>query len=85
MPDKELVKKFYTHRLDTLLSISDAKQALHARTEIDPQFSINWNTVCGWSEASRYDHETSETQARDMLAAVADPQYGVLPWLKTVW
>lgn len=85
VPDRDLVRRFYTHQLDGLLNISDAKAALHARAQDDPQFSINWNTVCGWSEASRYDHTTSEAQARDMLAAVADPQSGVLPWLKTVW
>lgn len=85
VPDRALINRFYTHQLDGLLNISDAKAALHSRTEVDPQFSINWNTVCGWSEASRYDCTTSEAQARDMLAAVADPQYGVLPWLKKVW
>lgn len=85
VPDKTIVNAFYTHRLDQLLNISGTKIALDAQAAADPRFQVNWNAVCDWKEASRYDHSTTEARARDMLAAVADPSSGVLPWLKTQW
>ena len=85
VPDKAVVDKFYTHRLDQLLSISGAKAGLEAKAAADSVFQVNWNTVRDWTEAARYDHSTTENKARDMLVAVADPTSGVLPWLKTQW
>ena len=85
VPDKTVVNDFYTHRLDKLLGISGIKAALETRAEAGPDFQVNWNTVRDWSETSRYDHSTTEAKARDMLVAVADPNNGVLPWLKTQW
>lgn len=72
-------------RLDSLLNISGTKLAHATQAETNPQFRVNWNAVRDWSEASRYDSSTTETKARDMLVAVTDPTFGVLPWLKTQW
>jgi hypothetical protein len=85
VPDKKIVNDFYTHRLGQLLNISGARSALESRAADDPPFQVNWNTVCDWEETSRYDHSTTETEARDMLLAVTDPSSGVLTWLKTQW
>ncbi len=84
-PDRTIVNNFYTHQLDRLLDISGAKAVHQARAAGDPQFQVNWNVVHDWNESSRYDHSTTETKARDMLAAVTDPSSGVLTWLKTQW
>lgn len=85
VPDKTVVTDFYTHRLDKLLGISGVKAELETRAAAEPGFQVNWNTVRDWSEASRYDHSTTEAKARDMLIAVADPNTGVLSWLKAQW
>jgi hypothetical protein len=85
VPDKSLVNDFYTHRLDKLLHISRLTQAHEARVAADPRFKHNWNTVRDWTEASRYDHLTTETKARSMHVAVTDPTNGILPWLSTQW
>jgi hypothetical protein len=85
LPDKKVVNDFYTHRLDMLLGLSGVKAALDAKMTADPAFSVNWRTVCDWNESSRYDRSTSEAKARDMYAAVADPQAGELSWLRTQW
>src|SRR5262245_41481528 len=84
-PEKRVVNDFYTHRLDTLLSISGVKAALEARAAADPAFQINWNTAKDWEETTRYDHTIPEVKARDLYAAVTDPNAGVLTWLKTQW
>jgi hypothetical protein len=83
VPDKTVVNQFYTHRIDELLGISGVKDALQAKAAADKGFQANWNTVRDWTEASRYDHSTSEEKARDMLVAVSDAATGVLSWLKT--
>jgi hypothetical protein len=85
VPEKTVVIDFYTHRLDKLLGISGVKADLELRAGVDQTFHVNWNTVRDWSEASRYDHSTTEVKARDMLVAVTDPTTGVMPWLKTQW
>lgn len=85
VPDRRVVNDLYTHRLDTLLAISDLKAALESRANSEPAFQINWNTVRDWNETSRYDHSTSEAKAQDMLVAVSDQRTGVLSWLKTQW
>ncbi len=85
VPDKKAVNDFYTHDLERLLGISGAGPAFDLRAKADPAFLANWSAVCGWNEASRYNHLRTETEARDMFAAVSDPASGVLPWLKTLY
>lgn len=85
VPDKKVVNDFYTHALDKLLAVSGIKAALEDRARNEPAFEVNWSTVRDWDETSRYDHLTSDTKARDMRLAVADPTNGVLPWLRTQW
>lgn len=85
VPDRTIVTDFYTHKLDKLLNISGAKATLEARAAADPQFESSWHTVRDWSETARYDHSTTEAEAREMLLAVTDPLSGVLPWLRTLW
>jgi HEPN domain-containing protein len=85
VPDRKVVNDFYTHRLDQLLNISGVKDALEQRAAVDQEFQKNWNAVRDWSEASRYEHATTEAKARDMLIAVTDTASGVLTWLKTQW
>ncbi len=85
IPDRKLVTSFYTHRLDELVTISGVKSLLENRTQTDPSFQVNWNTIRDWSEASRYELGVSEARARDMFEAVTNPGSGILPWLKTQW
>lgn len=85
VPEKALVNDFYTHRMDKLLSISGVEAALDARMKADLSFRENWKIVRDWNEAARYAHTTKETLARGLLAAVVDPDYGVLSWVKTQW
>ncbi len=85
VPDKTIVRDFYTHRLDQLLNISGVKSALEAQAKKDQRFELNWNAIRDWNETSRYDHSTTEAMARDMLEAIVDPSSGVLSWLRTQW
>ena len=85
MPDKKLVNDFHTHRLDVLVGISGLKDLLEDRVRRDQRFRSNWETVGGWNEGARYNHVRTESEAREVLRAVTDPSFGVLPWLKTLY
>lgn len=76
---------FYQHHLVELLRLSGLKSALEAKAKGDAAFERNWNTVLGWKVDDRYDHTIPEVKARDLHAAVTDPNTGVLTWLKTQW
>ena len=85
VPDRTLVNSFYSHRLDQLLVLAGLKPALTARAGLEVSFSDAWDVVRGWNEGARYDHSTTEDEARKMRIAVVDATVGVLPWLKTYW
>ena len=50
----------------------------------DSVLNVNWNSVDDWSEDSCYEpHDRKE--AEDLLAAVSDPDHGVLACIKRFW
>jgi hypothetical protein len=48
------------------------------------EFELRWKIVLKWSEASRY-KDNSKEDARELIEAVENRRYGVLPWLKKHW
>jgi len=85
VPDRKFVNSFYTHRLEDLLAISGVKSQLATQSSMDPNFEVNWNTVLGWNETSRYELVITEAVARGMREAIMNSTSGILPWLKTQW
>jgi hypothetical protein len=85
VPEREVVRDFYTHRLDKLLQVSGVKPAFEERARKERAFQANWNTIRDWNEDSRYDHSTTKAKALDMRLAAADPTSGVLSWLRAQW
>ena len=85
VPEKDFVNDFYTHRFKSLAHISGCEAALVERCVGDAEFRKSWDTLLDWTEALRYNPSLTEADARRLLAAVSDPLYGVLPWLKTLW
>jgi len=83
-PNLQTVQKSYTHNLRNLLGLAGLESASDTRAVSNPSFARNWALVVAWSETSRYE-EHNRAEARDLLIAVADPQNGVLPWLRTLW
>lgn len=81
-PPASVANELYSHNLEQLLSRALLADALRADT--DGALKSNWALVRQWSEQSRYNFPT-QTAAAQLLAAVADPQHGVLPWLRRRW
>lgn len=83
VPEKDLVAKFYTHRLRDLLELAGLGAELERRQKTDGAFRYNWNVVSAWHETKRYDINMPEEDARAMYLAVSDEESGVLSLLRT--
>lgn len=84
IPSRKFVNDIHTHDLVSLISLAGLKQDLDQVGRDDDVFASNWNFVAGWKETARYETIDPFTANR-MLAAVGDPETGVLQWLKTHW
>ncbi len=84
-PDRRLINDSYSHDLEKLLNISGLKDEFRQASQANKALEVNWAIVKEWSSDSRYNMNTSETQAKDFYAAVAAARDGVLAWLKKRW
>jgi HEPN domain-containing protein len=82
--DKKYAEKCWTHDLEDLMEFAGLQSDLDLTTAADPAFERSWLDVKDWTETSRY-RQTSEADARKMVAAVTDPAKGVLPWIRVRW
>ena len=82
-PPKEAAK-YYVHDLSRLLEFAGLEDAFAQNGSLDPAFRANWGVVKDWSEEARY-QSAGEREAREILAAITDPDHGVLQWLRKNW
>ncbi|MGH9407274.1 MAG: HEPN domain-containing protein [Terriglobia bacterium] len=83
VPEKGFVDKFYRHDLNGLRDTAGLKPAFEALMKEDREFDRNWATVKDWTEASRYGFR-GDKEARDMIAAVSDPEQRSIPMYTTL-
>ena len=83
-PDRKLTNDSYTHDLTLLARTAGVTGLIAAEEKADAVFKENWFTVRDWGETARY-AQWSEQVARDLFDAVADPQHGVLTWIRNHW
>jgi hypothetical protein len=57
---------------------------LKERTPDGIEFVRCWETVSRWAVASRYEMKT-ESEAKDLFAAITNDPHGVLKWIQTYW
>ncbi|MGH9582817.1 MAG: HEPN domain-containing protein [Bryobacteraceae bacterium] len=74
----------YSHDLTRLLELADLSAAHKQEADTDSTFRQNWAIVKDWTEEARY-RSIAPGQAGRMLAAVGDPDHGVLRWLRRNW
>ena len=84
-PDRTTVNKRYTHDLNVLVELAELLGILEIRSDNDPVFRFNWQTVEDWSEQDRYEYGVTRQQAADLYDAVTDANHGVLTWLTNFW
>lgn len=84
-PSPQQVKDgYYTHVLTKLLKTAELERELDEAEQARPEFNVNWAVVLHWGEESRYELVELK-RARELYEAIADPNHGVLEWLRQHW
>jgi HEPN domain-containing protein len=83
-PTPNELRGIYTHRLLDLVKSADLAESLADRIRACRLFEGHWDIATQWSEESRY-LRWSTSDADRLLAAISDPQHGVLRWLREHW
>lgn len=83
-PKVKVVQEMYKHNPRELLGAAGLKEKLNEDAPQGSRLDLYWGTVFNWSEESRYERKTRR-EARELLAAITDPQHGVLAWLRQSW
>ena len=83
-PEKKAVDAAWTHELGKLLKVSGLEPDFNAEAEEDDLLYSNWQLVKEWTERTRYERR-GQREAEDLMAAVSDPDHGVLACIKRYW
>ena len=83
-PDLGRVRESYTHDLLRLVSVAGLEAQRRREELIEPRFADSWRTVRDWSEQARY-RQYDRSYAVALLAAITNPEYGVLQWVGRFW
>jgi hypothetical protein len=83
-PEKKRVDASYTHSLKELVRVANLEDLRRHLASTEPQFDENWGIVEAWSGQSRYATHPME-RARQLLDAIADPNHGVIKWIRRYW
>ena len=78
--ERQTVLDSHTHDLTKLLEPAGLK-VIHKAAMQQQEFANNWKTVTEWKTISRYESR-SQQKAEELLKAITDRKFGVLPWLK---
>jgi hypothetical protein len=85
--DRKFAEKCWTHNLDDLVDLlgltADVK-SVKGSPPTRPDVATRWEVVKDWKETSRY-ARIPEQKARGLFAAITDPAYGVLQWIRAYW
>lgn len=84
IPEKAFITQVYSHRFKELAGLAGLTAALKKKQGSDANFGANWALIAEWSPDSRYESK-DPTSAQALVAAIADPTSGVLPWIKIYW
>ena len=83
-PEKERVRKSYSHSARELLQVADLWAKLQEDTRARPNLGASWEAVYNWSEQSRYSFK-DRLEAETLLRAVTKKPDGVLVWTRQYW
>jgi HEPN domain-containing protein len=83
-PDKDRVNASHTHDLRKLVELAGLRDGLREAERAYPEFRANWIIVRDWLEGSRYERPP-QTEAENLVKALAERRHGVLQWLRQHW
>ena len=77
-----------THDFQKLIDIAGMRDELNKKLNesraAGGEFLANWEIVTNWKVTSRYESKT-ETEARQLFAAIIDKPHGVMKWIRSYW
>ena len=79
-PDKKRANESYVRDVRKLIVVAGLTSPL-AESLKESEFALRWETVIQWNEESRYSSHSPQ-EAFDLIEAVENLEYGILPWLK---
>ncbi len=82
--ERQFSNSAWTHDLESLLIVADLKATRDADAQANHALYTNWQHAKQWNEKSRYQQKTSG-EARRLFEAVADPNDGVMQWIRARW
>jgi hypothetical protein len=83
-PDKEFLLACYTHAIEKLVNVAGLTTDRDRDAPVRSVLAVNWNVVSDWTEGSRYVRKPA-AEAQALVQAIADPNNGVLQWIKARW
>ncbi len=83
-PHPKESQKAWSHNFANLIDASGLEEQFKAARQADSALDVKWKEVDDWSENSRY-APRGQKAAEDLLAAVSDPDHGVLACIKRFW
>jgi hypothetical protein len=83
-PHPKVVQNAWSHKAADLIRVAGLNEEVDNERRNDKELDVNWSIVEDWSEASRYDPHRQH-EAEDLLAAVDDPEHGVLECIRRHW
>lgn len=84
LPDLDRARGTYTHDFGILIKTALLTDEFGKMSRDSAATYKNWVIAKDWHPRSRYE-QTSESEARILLEAIADPAHGVLSWIKEFW
>ena len=78
-PEKQTVLDSHTHDFKKLLERAGLR-LIHNMAMDQAEFANYWKTVAEWNAASRYGNHSMQ-MAEELINAIANRRFGVLPWL----
>ena len=84
----ETVRAFKIHNLKELIVLAGLWQIFLDLETNDPDVFTNWSIILDgikWSEQLRYQIGFLQSDAINMVEAIAHPQNGILKWIKNYW
>jgi hypothetical protein len=85
---RKRVEDCRTHEFQKLIENAGMRDELNASLKASAvaggEFASNWIIVSAWKVASRYESKT-ETEAKQLVAAITVKPHGVMAWIRNYW
>jgi HEPN domain-containing protein len=84
LPNKAFMKNILSHQFRGLVGLAGLAGALKDEEDRDQNFATNWALASQWEPDVRYE-AVDPRSAQILIEAIANPNSGVLQWIKTHW